>query len=263
MNFEEATKKYGDAMNEYLNTGYSIRDLADKNGLVRSVFTGFLLANGIDVYSRKSHVNDYIFSKIDNEEKAYWLGFLYADGSVCKFKKSQYVELSLKESDVEHLRKFAKFMGYPFEPKYREKQKAYRVQFGSRRVCESLIKLGCTHKKSLTLKFPIEEQVPNELLRHFIRGYFDGDGCLSIKEYAFKKSPKVTILGTIEFLTSLRNYLNLGEIPIKKCKNNDSNNYYMMFNVEDARKFLHYIYDNANIFLQRKYDKFLEVIPYD
>lgn len=261
MILEEAQKRYEDAYNAYFTSGLSIRDLCKKYGINRMFFGGYLLAKGVDVYSRKSHVNDYIFEKIDNEEKAYWLGFMYADGSVCKFRTSYRIELSLQEGDIEHLRKFAKFLGLQKEPAYREKQKAYRIMFGSRKVAEDLISLGCTNKKSLTLKFPTK--VPDELLQSFIRGYFDGDGCLSVIKHPFKKSPNMAILGTIEFLTSLRNYLKLGEMPIKKCKRNDSNNYYMKFHVDDARKFLHYIYDNANIYLQRKYDKFLELKEYD
>lgn len=251
---KEAIDRCMSAMQEYRTSGLSIREISKKYNIPRPFLSGFMLASGIDIYSRKSHVNNLLFEHIDSEEKAYWLGFLYADGSVCKFAKSYKIELTLKESDIEHLIKFKNFLGLPKNPAYRTAQKAYRVTFGSRKMAEDLIKLGCTQKKSLTLKFPTK--VPEELLKHFIRGYFDGDGCLTIRHSKQAEVADVSVLGTFEFLVSLCKHLNLENKPVKKDSRSTTNVYCVRFNKKEGYVFLHYIYDDASIYLQRKYDKY-------
>lgn len=56
-----------------------------------------------------------------------------------------------------------------------------RIQISSKTLTADLLKLGCTPRKSLTLKFPNDGIFKsNDLIRHFIRGYFDGDGSVFI-----------------------------------------------------------------------------------
>ena len=91
------------ALSDYQTSGLSLRDLAKKYNICRATLTGFFLGRNIDIYSRKSHVNTCIFETIDTEEKAYWLGFLYADWCVSHYKTSKRVELALQEKDLNHL----------------------------------------------------------------------------------------------------------------------------------------------------------------
>ena len=86
---EEALNKCKKALEEYLNSNSSIRELSVKYKIDRGFFSGYALGKGIDIYSRKSKCNDRIFDVIDTEDKAYWLGFLYADGCVYKFRKEE------------------------------------------------------------------------------------------------------------------------------------------------------------------------------
>ena len=134
------------------------------------------------------------FEIIDTEEKAYWLGFLYADGSVSS--TDNRIELGLAEKDLNHIEKFKEFIGIPNKISYRPQTKSYRYSFKSIPCKEDLIKHGCVPKKSLILKFPTEEQVPEHLIRHFIRGYFDGDGWFSNTSSCFQ----VGIIGTEDFI---------------------------------------------------------------
>ena len=108
----------------------------------------------------------YNFETIDTEEKAYWLGFLYADGSVGS--KDDRVELGLAEKDFHHIEKFRDFIGINNKISYREKTKSYRYSFKSQNCKQDLIKQGCVPKKSLILKYPTYEQVPRELSSHLI-----------------------------------------------------------------------------------------------
>ena len=171
--------------------------------------------------NKKHNYDDSFFEKIDTEEKAYWLGFLYADGAVqkkevvgssvnAKRKMSYKVELQLAQIDKEHLEKFCKIIGSTMtkkENKLGEKKfVSYRTTISSKKIVEDLIRLGCVPKKSLILKFPTEEQVPKKFIWDFLRGYFDGDGCFC---GAF------ILLGTEEFLEEV---LKLFEENIKNYK---------------------------------------------
>jgi intein/homing endonuclease len=68
----------------------------------------------------------------------------------------------------------------------------------------TLNNLGCIPKKSLRLEFPNENIFKSkDLIRHFIRGYFDGDGCFTRHIYYRTVTPAISILGTPNFLTVL------------------------------------------------------------
>lgn len=256
MEVRDFIEKLEKPMQEYITSNISLRNLASKYNLNRQMLSGFMLGRGIDIYSKKSAVNNYAFQSIETEEQAYWLGFLYADGCVHQYHRSKDIELTLQEQDYGHLVKFAKFVDFGGTIKYREKQKAYRVSFGSTKMFDDLVKLGCVERKSLILTFPNETIVPKELQRHFIRGYFDGDGHLDVVLTAhmlFRKT--ISLLGTKEFLTSLLESLpfDVDTKIIKKCKNNESNNYYFQLRKAESALFLDYIYKDCTVFLTRKY----------
>lgn len=246
------------ALQDYLSSGKSMRQLVENyQGITRGFLGGYFLAKGVDIYSRKSHVNDRIFDTIDTEEKAYWLGFLYADGNVHRSNQTWHIELTLQEQDVSHLRKYAEFIGHCGDPKYRKTNKAYRISTGSRRMAEQLIKKGCVPQKSLILTFPTYNIVPKELMRHFIRGYFDGDGCITLRHNVQSITQCVSIIGTKEFLEGLLNeYSGYDVQTIKKEPRRDSNTYEIKFRKEEGKRFLAYMYDNSSIYLQRKFEKY-------
>lgn len=196
------------------------------------------------------------FEIIDTEEKAYWLGFLYADGSVNS--KENRIELQLAAKDVKHIEKFKKFMQINNKICYREKTNSYRISFRSDKCKQDLIDKGCIPKKSLILKFPTEEQVPLNLIRHFIRGYFDGDGWFSNTGKTFQ----VGIIGTYDFILG---FLKYGQGFTKKNKifnvhRENGAKRYMFSAYLDVLHFLNWIYQDANIYLDRKYEKYLEFI---
>lgn len=99
-----------------------------------------------------------IFEKIDTEEKAYWLGFLYADGAIGS--KEDKIELGLAEKDLSQIEKFRSFTMINNKISYRPKTRSYRYSFRSQKCKDDLINKGCLPKKSLILVFPTENQVP-------------------------------------------------------------------------------------------------------
>lgn len=196
-------------------------------------------------YQNRLRFDNTVFNKIDTEEKAYWLGFIYADGYVGK--NANNFELSLALKDVKHLKKFAKFMKHDKNVKLDSFR--CRFQVYNKHLKEVLITLGVTPKKSLTLKFPNHKQIPKQLMHHFIRGYFDGDGCIITKETS-EKNLGIYILGTKEFLNGI-----IKEVKIQRKIYNKKNNKakVISFAVENSEKFCDYIYKDANIFLERKF----------
>ena len=196
------------------------------------------------------------FEIIDTEEKAYWLGFLYADGSVGS--TDNRIELGLAEKDLNHIEKFKEFIGVPNKISYRPQTKSYRYIFKSIPCKEDLIKQGCMPKKSLILKFPTEQQVPNYLIKHFIRGSSDGDGSFSHTSSCFQ----VGIIGTEDFI---KGFLNIIEIQNKNNKiftvhREDGAKRYVFSGLNDVTNFLNWIYKDATIYLDRKYNHYLDFI---
>ena len=218
--------------------------------------------NSISKSKRVYSLNESVFSNIDSEEKAYWLGFLYADGYINRDRNS--IELSLAECDLEHLEKFKSFTECENEIKYRPNQKAYRLVIYSQKIVDDLIKLGCTQAKSLTLQFPTESQVPSHLIQHFMRGYFDGDGSVSSIKANKGNSYQLrfSILGTSDFLNDYESIL-LNVLNREKGNKRQSEG--QAFSVsyngnKQAKNFFNFLYNNATIYLERKYAKFTAVL---
>ncbi|MBQ0113545.1 MAG: LAGLIDADG family homing endonuclease, partial [Bacteroidales bacterium] len=180
----------------------------------------------------KYTINQDYFEIIDNEWKAYWLGFLYADGcnnlkwNEKKNKMNCTLKISLKYSDYGHLNKLRESLQSDAPIKYRDvrlKDKIYKdceINFCNEKICRDLNNLGCTPNKSLTLKFPNEDILPKEYIRHFIRGYFDGDGCIHINlnedNKCAKKSFIINFVGTESMLNGIINNIidNIGITPV-------------------------------------------------
>lgn len=196
------------------------------------------------------------FNKIDTEEKAYWLGFLYADG--CVGSKEDKIELGLAEKDLKHIEKFRDFMNITNKISYREKTKSYRMSFRSFQCKQDLIDKGCVPKKSLILDFPNENQVPKYLIRHFIRGYFDGDGWFTNTESCFQ----IGIIGTEKFIKGFLNSIEdiNKENKIFDVHRENGAKRYVFGAYDDVLNFLNWIYKNSNIYLERKYANYLDFI---
>lgn len=207
--------------------------------------------------NKRPFINRYIFEKIDNEEKAYWLGFLYADGSVGS--TDNRIELGLSEVDKEHVEKFKQFIGLNNKISYRPQSKSYRYVFKDKIFKEILIKQGCVPKKSLVLNFPTDDQVPEYLIRHFIRGYFDGDGCFCHTEECFEAS----FIGTENFIIGCLKKLPKGlntNLKIKDVHRKDGAKKYGFYSYSDVKAFLSFMYDDCNIYLERKYQKYIDFL---
>jgi hypothetical protein len=169
--------------------------------------------NLISMGNKRTHnLNDSFFSEL-NEKSAYWLGFLYADGYVSKTENC--IRITLSDKDENHLFKFKAdieaespilYHMNRYSKQYRYTRKA-RISIFSKQIKQDLSDLGCNSSKSLTCKFP---DLPQDMLPHFIRGYFDGDGSVYIvKPRKRMKNPQIgcSIIGNLEFMEVLKKQL--------------------------------------------------------
>lgn len=129
----------------------------------------------------KYNFKEDIFSKIDTAEKAYWLGFLYADGSVSS--NSNTVSMTLKEEDKEHLLNFEKFLAMSESSlKYNEKTKSYKFSVTREKMANDLKNLGFNAQKSYDITTIVWDNIPDLFKKDFILGLWDGDGSFSISK---------------------------------------------------------------------------------
>lgn len=228
----------------------------------------------------KYKYDDSYFEKIDREDKAYWLGFLYADGCIYPIKKNEKIkamqlDIALQDKDVDVLEKLKVSLdtNVPIKEKVvnlkGKKHNCVRVRINNTKLCRDLISLGCTPNKSLSLKFP-KDLIPKELIRHFIRGYFDGDGCISFsrgkkldkrngKSYEYC-SASVSFIGTEDFTSVLVNILSQHDIFFKNNKHHNSGKAFeiRLYSNSQLLSFYNFLYSNSSIFMKRKKDKFEE-----
>lgn len=216
-------------------------------------------------------INYNYFDEIDTENKAYWLGFLFADGSVTtpfrvnkdgSIKNGIYrIELQLKEDDKNHLDKFRKELNIEkplnISKTNYERSNRCRLYFNSKHMWEILNSYGCTPRKSQTLEFPnINIFKDKKLIKHFIRGYVDGDGCLSWCDTQHKRA-HLGILGTMKFLKELQHWLPL-EFENVILKRNDESVASLYYSGKTAFYIANYLYKDCSVYLERKRERYLE-----
>jgi phage antirepressor YoqD-like protein len=225
---------------------------------------GVTITNSSKIYT----CNEDYFKVINDEHKAYWLGFLYADGCIVERKrgdkvKSRVLEVGLQILDKPHLEKFNKDLDSNYLIKDRNNKlgdKTYescRLIINSTKMCNDLIKLGCTPRKSLTLTFPTEEQVPKHLQKHFVRGYVDGDG--SVMWNPRHSCGRLSLLGTKEFLQECRKQMEWRENALT-CDGGNGQAYNIEYSGAYVTEYLKQLYENSTIYLDRKYEKYKEII---
>lgn len=127
---------------------------------------------------RKYSLNQDYFGEIDTPEKAYWLGFITADGGVGASGGDFFLRVELARIDIGHLRKLASALESD-APVRLTRQNCASITFHSKRLVEGLAALGVTERKSLVVTPPLERLT--SLQTHYWRGLWDGDGHVSVR----------------------------------------------------------------------------------
>lgn len=201
------------------------------------------------IQKHQKSLNESIFETIDAYDKAYWLGFLFADG--CVSEKRNTIELGLKEEDYNHIMKFKTFIGSDHAIQQKNKiindkmYIGYRLSFRSNKMKQDLIKHGCVPNKTKKAEFP---KLRKSMIRHFIRGYFDGDGCIRSGS-----TSKITIeiLGTENMLKGITNYFNI-DGHIYGFKHSDIKRF--VVSGPKAMQIMKHLYNRSQTYLDRKYE---------
>lgn len=262
MTKQEREKRRDRVVELYTRENKSINQIANELKVDWSTIKRDLVSRDIGIqtvrnqYNSPNGIDNNLFKKIDNADSAYWLGFLYADGSVRKDRNE--ITLDLQEQDKKTIEDFHNYCNNKNSIRIHNITRngkiytSYVSGFSNAQVKENLINLGCVPKKSLILTFPTEQQVPQEFIYDFVRGYIDGDGYI---QYDYEKHRyRIIILGTKEFLQGLIQRLGLFEYySISQDKN--SNIYTLtVSNKENVFNLLNKLYENSKYHLQRKFE---------
>lgn len=211
--------------------------------------------------------NEHYFDTINDEHKAYWLGFLMADGYVLSARhrtpnESQSFGFSISMRDRELFDYFKRDIkaNNPvnvynrYEGSFKNGRPTGRILLTSQHCVNMLKSHGVVENKTLIAKMP---ELPDELIPHFIRGYSDGDGSISID-----KNNRVVwgLCGTKEMLNSIQHFFGYNYKLSQRFPERHNNNWQLKItgwkNVPSA---LDICYNGATIYLKRKYDKYVEI----
>lgn len=229
---------------ELYNSGLAMNKIASNLSISGATVWNILKSNNVKIRRKHSKIDETYFDNPNIEKAAYWTGFIAADGYINTYKKgnAQYsIIIELSQKDKYHLEKLGQDIGKPVTDY--NKRNSCKLQLTSNHLCNKLFEYNITPKKSLTLQFPTNINADN--IHHFIRGYFDGDGSF-YKIY--------DIVGNEQFLKSLINSLPFKcEYSLYKPK--DEKSYVLRIRTKSLKQFFEFMYKDATIYLDRKYQK--------
>ena len=245
--------------------GTSINKLSKEYKLDWHWLERMLIRNDVSI-RRQYKINENYFDIIDTPNKAYILGFLYADGgNTSNYKKKRYcITIILQESDSQILYDIKNEIGYEAPIKFREYNgcKTATLDICNKHMVLKLHECGVIPNKTLTLQFP--KWLNEELYPHFIRGYFDGDGCITHNSRKTCPQISASIVSTIDMCNSIASIIkdtcrintHVYDVGHEDC--NKSIKTFMIVGNTQCKKFLDYIYQDSYLKLQRKYEKYID-----
>lgn len=217
--------------------------------------------------ARKYTVNQNYFEIIDNEHKAYWLGFLMADGCISKTSKNgpyNRFEINIKESDIKLLEQFNRDIDSTYKIKTfinKNKKRGFEssmcsLRINSKKMTDDLILHGIVPNK--TGKEYLPDSIPKQYIKDFIRGFFDGDGSITAKgSFRICSSSK-------KILESFNAYFyNTLGVELTIYESNDYNIPFYIFDSNNKNKnllILNHIYENATVYLNRKHERYINLV---
>lgn len=212
---------------------------------------------------REHYANEFdenYFDVIDSSNKAYLLGFLYADGCV---NKNNCISIIVNQKDREILEMFKNELKAtnPITEINRKNGKIHvRIVFCSKHMSDTLIQIGCVHNKTKQLHFP---NIDEKYKWHFIRGFMDGDGSIVIRKKVnlkgeIRKYALLGFVGTESMMNSLKNIFNV-DYNIRFHRNA----YHLQFGKEsEVLRICELIYKDAELYMTRKYNNYIEYLEY-
>lgn len=204
---------------------------------------------------KKYHCEHSYFDMIDSHEKAYWLGFLFADGYVNT--KQGFVSFFLHKRDRYIVERFASDIESDFA--FSKVKNCDGTKILSRQMVSDLVDKGCVQAKSLILDWP--KNIEKKYLWNFVLGYFDGDGCIFTETTKKFDRQSIYIVSSTIFIAKLKEFLleeGIKTVSVKTGKNIKTS-VLSIRNTKDCMLFYLKVYENAKFFLKRKKDKFEDI----
>lgn len=236
----------------------------------RATIQRVLKSSGVELRSleetsRKHEINDKFFDIIDTPEKAYFFGLIFADGSIYGTDLS----ISLVYTDFEPLYRLSKILygkcllkftpqkeGYYFSKNVKSACNGqWRLNVGSKKLVSGLKSNGLVERKSFTKRYP---DIPKYLDKHFIRGYFDGNGHISKAKIKGNSSAGFTSATAFceDLKVKIESHLGIYVGISPKIPGISS---LRISGMSQLRKFLDWIYEDSEIHILRKYEKYKEL----
>ena len=250
---------------ERYNELKNLKKVAKSFGVSLRPIKRILKKNNIELTNRRFTVNYSYFNIIDSEERAYWLGFLFADGCIRETKTGSQVVLKLSIKDENHLIKFKNNLSSEHKIFYnRSKTKTKNgtdsfsdnctIRINSVEMVRDLINQGCLPRKTFIIDKP---NIDEKYYKDFIRGYYDGDG-----NFFYSEETKLSVITIVCASKKLRTFFidRLSKIPnIGNIHEDDLRYTIKITNIVGIIEFLGYIYDDSKVELTRKkeyYEKY-------
>lgn len=269
MKFTECLQKFDKKLAvEMMQHGKSQAEIGKQFGISAQRVSDCFKALKIPYIRRTFYVNDTYFDKINSEEKAYILGFLVADGCVKeeirKNKSSWRIAFCNSIDDAEIINLIhdricpEANIVIPKIKHNRRKKKQYILQWTSEHMCKTLSKYNIIPRKTYDKSFKLPENLlTDELWRHFIRGFFDGDGHVGDCTVEFVFTSEL-------FMNQIMNWFKNFNYRIYHIEGKTTD--YWKVVIPTNRKIksciYHYLYDGATCYLTRKHDVFNTEITY-
>ena len=250
---------------EMIQNGAFLKDVAEYCNLDTETMKIRLKELNIEI-KNTNRVNrriksDY-FSIIDSPIKAYWLGFLFTDGSVDHYKKTGRIRLQLQEQDKEILEKFKEDLQLDCKIIYdvRPNSTCCSVEFVDEQIFNDLGKYGIVPRKTYEISNIPYDKIPKEYLTSYALGLFDGDGSLS---YSNDFSTDVTLNYTAYHQTEVEDFQKIINSLISN-KEYNKNFFTSAWHTQwrgrlQVLKILDILYKDSPRFLKRKYDKYINL----
>lgn len=210
---------------------------------------------------------DEKFFNVWSRKMAYVLGFLFADGSLedAPYLRGKYIRfVSINREIILKIKKAisSKHTIYEIKPATEKQHRKYLLRIGSNKIYKDLSKFGLSPNKSLTMKLP---KIPKKYFADFVRGYFDGDGCVFVEfgrgrkhQKIFKGLKTIFTSGSEAFLEALSNSL------LKACRLSKKSVYIsrrafqLRYGTADSVKLFYWMYKKlkGQVYLRRKLKEF-------
>lgn len=219
---------------------------------------------------RKYQYNQDFFKVIDTEEKAYWFGFIMADGYIAKIYrgdklKQMKLRLVLSENDTAHIERFREHLDSDLpithftQNTFGSTYPAIRFDINSTSLCRDLYTNGLPESKSNNELIP--SSIPKHLVHHFIRGLFDGDGSF-IKQVDGEWSWLIyNQAGSNGVLLQIKEFFESQGVvfPNVHIRHHDNIDVLICSKKKDVQRIKEIMYKDATIYLDRKLDKYNDV----